>query len=183
MLHRHDYALGARRQVHGAAHVSDAPLRQHPVRQVAALRHLHRAQNRHVYMPAPYHGEPLGRVEVRHTRIQRQELPARVDEVNVLLPRLRHRPVPQHAALAVVRHAPPLGDELRTQRRYPDAQVHHVAVLEFPRHPHRYDFPVESLFFQFAAPSLSSRFCPRTARAYAPRPGQSRPAPLSPPPP
>ena len=134
-------------EVHRTADVSDAALGQHPVGQVAALRDLHRPQHRYIYVSATNHGEALDGVEEGHARVEREELTARVDEVNVLLTGLGHRAVAKYAALAVVGDTTAFRDELGAECGYAYAQVHDVAVLEFSGDAHSYDFAVESSLF------------------------------------
>ena len=67
VLHGHDHAPRARHQVHRPADVADAALRQHPVGEVAPLRHLQRAEHRHVDVAAADHPECVRRAEEGHT--------------------------------------------------------------------------------------------------------------------
>ena len=157
VLHRNDNSLGPDSEVHGSADVADATLGQHPVSQIAALGDLHGAQNRDVYMSTPDHPESLDGVEERHARVGRQELPSGVDEVYVLVTGFRHRPVAQHAALAVVHHAATLWDELRTESWYPYPKVDYVAVLQLARDAHCHDLSVECLFLHNSVPQGASQ--------------------------
>ena len=52
-------------------------------------------------------------MEERHARMPREEMPARVRQVNILIAFFCHWAEVHHAALAVVQHVAPLGYELR----------------------------------------------------------------------
>jgi hypothetical protein len=79
VLHRHDDATRARREVHRAADAAAGTPRQGPVREVALRRHLQSAEDRKVQVPTAHHRERRGAVEVRGTRDQGDGLAAGVD--------------------------------------------------------------------------------------------------------
>src|SRR5689334_1902388 len=64
MLHDHDDALDAGDEVHGAAHALHHLAGNHPVGEIAVLRHLHRAEDGQINMPATHHREGIGRGEI-----------------------------------------------------------------------------------------------------------------------
>ena len=63
MLHHDDDALDAGDEVHRAAHALDHLAGDHPVGEVAVLRHLHRAENGEIDMAAADHREDCRRGE------------------------------------------------------------------------------------------------------------------------
>jgi hypothetical protein len=83
VLHHHHHALGAGDEIHRAAHALDHLAGDHPVREIAVLAHLHRAEDGEVDVAAADHREALGAVEERSAGQHRDGLLARVDEVRV----------------------------------------------------------------------------------------------------
>jgi hypothetical protein len=63
MRHRHDQALRAASEVHRPADGAAAALGQVPVSEIAILRHLESAQDRHMDVPTADHRERSGAVE------------------------------------------------------------------------------------------------------------------------
>ena len=118
--------------------------------------HLVRTQHGDVYVAAPDHGEGLGGTEVCHSRGGLQELPAGVDEVDVLFPFVGQRPAVEYAALAVVEDRPALRKEVGHQGRNADAQVDKGAVGQLFGHPHGDDFTVQPFLIDRCAHSLSA---------------------------
>ena len=59
MLHHDDDALDAGDEIHRAAHALDHLAGDHPVGEIAVLRHLHRAEDREVDMAAAHHAERI----------------------------------------------------------------------------------------------------------------------------
>ncbi len=57
MFHHHHDALDAGDEVHRAAHALDHLAGDHPVGEIAVLRHLHRAEDREIDMAAADHAE------------------------------------------------------------------------------------------------------------------------------
>ena len=63
VLHRHDDALGAGHQIHGAAHAGHHLVRDHPVGELSGLIDLQAAEHREVEMAAADEAERHGAVE------------------------------------------------------------------------------------------------------------------------
>ncbi len=133
MLHHHHDALDAGDQIHRAAHALDHLARNHPVGEVAVLRHLHRAEDRQVDMSAAHHAEGFGGREIAGRRQFAHRLLAGVDEVGVFLALVRKRSHAQHAVLALKIHVDAIRNIVRHQRRNADAKIDVIAVAQFLR--------------------------------------------------
>src|ERR1700709_1403665 len=131
MLHHHHDALDAGDEIHRAAHALDHLAGDHPVGEVAVLRHLHRAQYRQVDMAAAHHAEGVGAGEIAGGRQFAHRLLAGVDQVGVFLALERKRPHAEHAVLALQDDVHAVGNIVRHQRRNPDAEVDVIAVAQF----------------------------------------------------
>ena len=57
VIHHHHHAAHACHKVHRPAHALYQLARNHPVRQIAVFRHLHRAEDRHSNLAATDHRE------------------------------------------------------------------------------------------------------------------------------
>ncbi|GCC44544.1 hypothetical protein chiPu_0028512, partial [Chiloscyllium punctatum] len=130
MLHHDDDALDAGDEVHGATHALHHLAGDHPVGEVAVLRHLHGAEDRQVDMAAAHHAERLGRGEIAGRGQLAHGLLAGVDEVGIDLVLVRERTHAKHAVLALQVHVDAVGDVVRDQRRDADAEIDVIAVAQ-----------------------------------------------------
>ena len=131
MGHGHDDVLGARHQVHGAAHALDQLARDHPRGDIALHVYLERTQHGQVDMAATNHGERLRRVEDRGTPADGDGLLAGVDHVGVegaFGGELAHA---EQAVFRLQHHIHVSGYIVGHQGRNADTQVDVVAVLQF----------------------------------------------------
>src|SRR5690606_31202291 len=110
VLHQHHDALDAGDQIHRAAHALDHLAGDHPVSQIAFLRHLHRTQDRQVDMSATDHGEGVGTVEETAPGQTGNSLLASVDKVRVDLVFLREGANAEQAILTLQPYIHAFGD-------------------------------------------------------------------------
>src|SRR5947208_3649834 len=131
MLHDNNDALDAGDEVHRAAHALHHLAGDHPVGEIAVLRHLHRAEDREIDMPAAHHAEGVGRGEIAGVWQFADGLLAGVDEIGVHLILIRERAHAEHAVLALQADVDAGWDVVRDQRRNADAEIDVIAVAQF----------------------------------------------------
>src|SRR4029077_12004950 len=119
--------------IHRAAHALDHLAGDHPVGEIAVLRHLHRAEDRKVHVAAADHAERIGRGEIAGRRQFAHRLLAGVDEIGIFLALVGERPHPEHAVLALQLNVHAFGNIVGDQRRNTDAEIDIVAVAQLLR--------------------------------------------------
>ena len=130
VLHRDDDPFRAGHQVHRAAHPLHHLAGDHPVRQVALLVHLERAEHGQVDVPASHHRERVGAAEIGAAGRLGDRLLAGVDEIRIDLVLGRKRTDAEQAVLRMQRDVHAGRDAVRHQRRHADPEVHVVAVAQ-----------------------------------------------------
>ena len=91
----------ARDEIHRAAHSLDHAAGDHPVREIAVLGNLHRAEDRQIDVTATDHAEGLRAIEIARRRQLGDGLLAGVDQIGVFLALERERAHAEHAVLAL----------------------------------------------------------------------------------
>jgi hypothetical protein len=130
VVHHHDHATAAGDEIHRAAHAFDHLAGDGPVREVAVLRDLHRAEHADVDVTAADHRERRRRVEERRPFDRRDGLLAGVDEVRILVAFEREWPDAEQAVLALEHDVHAGRHVVRDERRHADAEVDVEAVAQ-----------------------------------------------------
>jgi hypothetical protein len=153
MLHRHDYALGAGDEIHGAAHAGHHLLRDHPVGQETVLVNLQPAEHGEIEVTAANEAERHGTVE-RAGAGQGGDGPAgRVRERGMRHALLGWSAGPDQPVLGLEEHVQPLREIVCYQRRNADPEIDQHARLELSG-----DAPCnDDLRFHWGAHALATR--------------------------
>src|SRR5579883_649221 len=130
VLHHHHDLLHPRDEVHSAAHPLHHLAWDHPIGEIAILRHLHRAKDGKIDMAAAHHGEAVGAGEVARGRKLGDGLLAGVDEIGVFFALIGKGTHAEHAVLALELHAHSRRYVVRHERRDADAEIDIEAVAQ-----------------------------------------------------
>ena len=115
----------------GAAHGGNRGLvHRAPVREVALLRHLERAEDADIDVAAPDHGERVGVMKERRSVSQLDGLLARVDVVRVGFGPGGNRAHPQHTVLAMKNDVLAGGQVVRHEHGPADSEIHVGAIVD-----------------------------------------------------
>ena len=158
--HRHD-ALHSGDEIHRATGPFDHLAGNHPIRDVAFVRHLECAENGEIDVAAANHGERIGAGEKGRAGHRRDGLLAGVDQVGVHLVFGRKRADAEQAVLGLQRDVHAFGNVIGHQRRDADAEIDVVAVAQFLRGALRHQLADRD--FLFSPPRCLARCGTRCA--------------------
>ncbi len=131
VLQHRDDAFHAGNEVHRAAGSFDHLAGNHPVRDVAAVGHFKRAENREIDVSAANLSERIGAREKRGARHRGDGLFAGVDEIGVFFARLGKWSDAEQSVLGLKRDVNSFRNVIGDQCRNPDAEIDIVTIAQF----------------------------------------------------
>ena len=129
VLHGDHHPARARDEVHRAAHPLHHLAGDHPVGEVAFFVDLQRPKDGQVDVTAANHGKRIGAAEIAASGRFGDGLLTGVDQIGIDFTLARIRTDAQHPVLRVQRDVDTHRHIVGRQRRHPDAEVDHRAIL------------------------------------------------------